>query len=164
MDTKYVGLKELSEGGSAGIILFGNIVLVKKLLDSDGCDDDAKCVNIVILFLSIGLHVAIPVLVTILAVLENKNEKTRKKNKEIRKKIKKIQKQNKRIRRENRIKEEQKDEIPVIADGCKEEELQRRTENLKYSENTNDRINIAILVLTVIGGLLNIAINGIELK
>lgn len=43
------------------------------------------------------------------------------------------------------------------------EDLKRKTDELTSKANANDRMNNAIVVLTIIGALLNFIINGMKL-
>lgn len=78
MDAAYVRRKEVSEGGTAGITIFSNVVLVVTIFKSDGCNDDANCATLVFLFMSICVYVVVTVLVPLLAVRQSENEKIRK--------------------------------------------------------------------------------------
>lgn len=140
MDVKYVRRKEWTAGGSAAVILIANIVLVKKLLKTDGCTGDALCIiPVVLLFVSMTILAVKEVLIVILASREKQNETTRKTLQE---------------RTENTnggIDELQTDS-------------KRRMDDLRKRESTNDCMNNVILGLTTFIIILNFVINGMELR
>lgn len=140
MDTTYVRRKEWTAGGSAVVILIANIALVKKLLKSDGCIEDALCViPVVLLFLSMGILIVKEVLMVILANREKRNETIRKTL------------QGRTENTNGGIDELQTDS-------------ERRIVDLRKREKTNDCMNSAILGLTTFIVILNFVINGMELR
>lgn len=142
MKINYVGRKEVVEGGSAGIILLSNVTLVKTLLDTDGCNENATCViPVVLLFLSICLHIVIPVLVALLAWRENQNENIR-----------------------DQLSENAGNRNDAGTETERETLRQELSDRVTARAKTNDSLNNAILGLSVVGMLLNVIINVFELR
>lgn len=144
MDTTYVNFKEGAQGGTIMVVIITNIGDIRKYIKSDQCGEEhVVCVFLIVfLSLSICLHTALEVLIGLLARRERKNAEIRKK-----------------LESRNQDQQTEGDNVQdfVTVTTAMEEELRDKAK-------LNDRINAAILVLTVIGIVLNLVINELELS